>query len=303
MSALNISGSWSSRSIDHAELATIKQASDRNHVGNLAERVWDAIADWFCGSNRTEAKQCLFDLYSPTSTDQQKLTSFTRLSELTGPAYQDHFTYKKEGVVESWTLKIDGEEDFTLAREEKYCNQKPVEDDLNTANKQDWRKQLVLDCHRATYVVDGQQVSKSATEAIKQFDALTASLKCTPDETHAIATICQQRTFGTIMNVVAYDEDNNLNPDAVVMSPGEDKLVKYDISRNASGQIAISIQNSKDIADSDENRLQGAIDIVKTMPAMYKSTDIRMQATIEADGQIKVGGLQYFAGLAHKDKF
>ncbi len=73
------------------DVETIKAASDRDHIGNLATRLWDKIADWFYGTDRVEAKKLVFDLYSSGVTDQNKIKAFEQLREMAGANYKDNF--------------------------------------------------------------------------------------------------------------------------------------------------------------------------------------------------------------------
>lgn len=86
------SGSRFDYSIDSAAIKEIKSASDKEKIGSVASRIWDKIADWFCGTDRTEAKKCLFDLYSEKTSILEKVQSFNRLRDLAGSGYQDRFS-------------------------------------------------------------------------------------------------------------------------------------------------------------------------------------------------------------------
>lgn len=82
----------------------VKSASDREHIGTVFDRVWDKIKDWFNTTHIQESKKCLFDLYSPSSTDEKKLGSYFRLKELAGHAYKDRFI--EQAVGDNLTFKI-----------------------------------------------------------------------------------------------------------------------------------------------------------------------------------------------------
>ncbi|MET4576044.1 hypothetical protein [Ottowia thiooxydans] len=71
--------------------AAVERGLDRDHVGNVFNRVFDKIVDWFSGTNHAEAKRCLFDLCSPDSTGTQKYTAFKTLQSLTGESYKKNF--------------------------------------------------------------------------------------------------------------------------------------------------------------------------------------------------------------------
>lgn len=73
------------------DVQNVRQATDRNHIGSIFSRAWDKVADWFCNTNRTEAKKCLFDLYSETTPHHQKVESFLALKGMAGAEYQSRF--------------------------------------------------------------------------------------------------------------------------------------------------------------------------------------------------------------------
>ncbi|SFT78730.1 hypothetical protein SAMN05444141_103384 [Pseudovibrio denitrificans] len=77
--------------ISAGDLQSIKGASDREHIGNPATRLWDKIVDWFCGTDRVNAKKLVFDLYSPSVTDQNKVKAFEQLREIAGANFQENF--------------------------------------------------------------------------------------------------------------------------------------------------------------------------------------------------------------------
>ncbi|QUS55898.1 hypothetical protein [Pseudovibrio brasiliensis] len=77
--------------ISAGDLQSIKGASDREHIGNPATRLWDKIVDWFCSTDRVNAKKLAFDLYSPSVTDQNKIKAFEQLREMAGANFQENF--------------------------------------------------------------------------------------------------------------------------------------------------------------------------------------------------------------------
>lgn len=86
--ALNISGSWFSRTISIHEIEEIKNAKDPNEIKSL----WDKIADWFCGTNKENAKLALFELINNEDADI-KIKAFNQLKSMASPAFKDAFTY------------------------------------------------------------------------------------------------------------------------------------------------------------------------------------------------------------------
>lgn len=77
--------------ISRADIDSVKHAADRDNIGSRFDRLWDKVADWFCGTNREEAKKCLHDLFSPDLPVSEKVKSFETLKELAGGGYHDRF--------------------------------------------------------------------------------------------------------------------------------------------------------------------------------------------------------------------
>ena len=77
--------------VQASDIHHISSSSDKQHIGSVFSRVWDAVADWFCSTNWQEAKKCLFDLYSDSATDIEKMESFEKLKTLAGVGYKDLF--------------------------------------------------------------------------------------------------------------------------------------------------------------------------------------------------------------------
>ncbi|MFT8209448.1 MAG: hypothetical protein ACMZI0_00225 [Symbiopectobacterium sp.] len=63
--ALNISGNWFSRTITLNEIEGIKNAKNSNEIKSL----WGKIADWFCGTDKENAKKALFELINNDDTN------------------------------------------------------------------------------------------------------------------------------------------------------------------------------------------------------------------------------------------
>lgn len=88
---IQISGVRFNLTMSDDHILSVQNAVDREHIGTLVDRIWTKISDWFCGTNRTEAKKLLFDLFSPMTDDDTKFESFHRLKGLVSPVYQDKF--------------------------------------------------------------------------------------------------------------------------------------------------------------------------------------------------------------------
>lgn len=86
--AFNISGSLFSRSITLNEIEDIKNAKTPSEIKSL----WGKIADWFCGTNKENAKKVLFELINNDDPDI-KIDAFNQLRAMVSPAFKDAFTY------------------------------------------------------------------------------------------------------------------------------------------------------------------------------------------------------------------
>ncbi|HTJ95635.1 MAG TPA: hypothetical protein VL424_21275 [Pararobbsia sp.] len=95
-------------SISRQKLISISGRAERGEIETpLAERAWDKVVDFFCGSHREEAKLCLATLYSSRATEQQRLDAFSRLKALAGEAYQHEFRESLNGVYRQYTFLPD----------------------------------------------------------------------------------------------------------------------------------------------------------------------------------------------------
>jgi hypothetical protein len=83
---IELNGSWFNRSISTSEIQDIQSAKSVDDVSST----WDKIADWFCGTNKEEAKKLLFDVYNQSGTDE-RISSFSHLRDLASPAYKRNF--------------------------------------------------------------------------------------------------------------------------------------------------------------------------------------------------------------------
>ncbi|MGA0585262.1 MAG: hypothetical protein ACO2ER_15325, partial [Castellaniella sp.] len=88
------------------DVQNVRQATDRDHIGSIFSRAWDKVADWFCNTNRAEAKKCLFDLYSETTTHHQKVESFHALKNMAGAEYQSRFQIEENETGVRYTLDL-----------------------------------------------------------------------------------------------------------------------------------------------------------------------------------------------------
>lgn len=84
----SISGSLFSRTISLNEIEEIKNAKNPSEI----KKLWDKIADWFCGTDKENAKKALFVLLNNDDIDI-KIDAFYQLKAMASPAFQEAFTY------------------------------------------------------------------------------------------------------------------------------------------------------------------------------------------------------------------
>ena len=92
--AISLNSGWISRSINTSDIDNIKIARNLNDVSSI----WGKIADFFCGTNKEEAKKELFKLMHPSTTLDTKLNSLSKLKEMASPAWENNFT-QDEGMI------------------------------------------------------------------------------------------------------------------------------------------------------------------------------------------------------------
>ena len=112
--ALEISGTIFNLTISDRDIEIIKNANDREHIDSRCNRIWEKIVDWFCGTNRAEAKKLLFDILSKGKDDQKKESSFNRLRQLASPAYQDNFKICEINIGTEFTIHLGKKEDSII---------------------------------------------------------------------------------------------------------------------------------------------------------------------------------------------
>lgn len=97
-----------SPSIERGELFNVQRAASRNEAVDL----WDNITDWFCGTQKAEAKRLLFDICSTETASLDRVHSFYDLRVLAADEYKSHFYVTREGSDQLvYTVDIDGDGD------------------------------------------------------------------------------------------------------------------------------------------------------------------------------------------------
>ena len=285
-------------SIGASQINAVQNANDRDQIGSTVSRVWDKIVDWFSGSHREEAKQCLFDLYHPFTPDQQKIASFERLRELAGEGFQDRFRAERNENGETFILGLEleheGINNYTLHRQQIVCEPHVIKRELemdiqaeleamrnqepDTPTRQ--RGHLTADLTRGHYSVSGQVLPQE--DRLAQFDAALNELGCTLEERAAIHSICHQGLFAIITLDAAAER---------VQCPG-DGATHYDISRREDGTIQIRADHNKDIATAREDQREAMLGMLHD-PLFCKSYDAHVELSVLANGTVNVESVDY----------
>jgi hypothetical protein len=127
----------------------------------------------------------MFDLYSQTTTHQQKVDSFLSLKDMAGANYQNRFQIEENDEGVRYNLDLSDEQcpGFSLSFRKLPVNQETLRQELNRSDY--WshngvgpaRDQVKADICRASYTVSGTPLPDGTPdERMKHFDdALTAS--------------------------------------------------------------------------------------------------------------------------------
>ncbi|KZK95382.1 hypothetical protein PsAD46_00386 [Pseudovibrio sp. Ad46] len=214
--------------ISAGDLENIKGASDRDHVGNPATRLWDKIVDWFCGTDRVTAKKLTFDLYSPSVTDQNKVKAFEQLRELAGANYQDNFKVYDSSHYRSYSVL-----DFKLEFDVRSPDEDRVEANLKNdimlegikiPEQQGIQFQKDFDRRQErTFTFDSKPI-----EDMSFFDQFSSQ------ERAAIFAVCHQGLFPLLSDAV------------MCMSNNQD--MRFDISKPGPDDLRIEAYMEKDIS-------------------------------------------------------
>jgi len=268
------------------DIALVKNSSDRESIGTVFSRVWEKVADWFCGTDRTEAKKCVFDLLSPTTSDAVKIKSFETLKNLSGAGYQDRFLQTESSEKKTYSLNFEtGHEcdKFILELEViKFDKDTALEKLHEDRTGEDLPNQLKKDIARSDYLVAGKPLSKGTTEErLAQFHHELDALNCTPGEKKSIIEVCNQSSIAMLITST---------PGVVAnCSCGDSTNVSFQISRE-DGKIHVQAQYSKDIsaASSNEELFDMFVSSVKKFPHEKKSIQTNAKISIDAEGKFDI---------------
>jgi len=296
-------GRFGSVGLTAQDVQGIRQATDRDHIGSIFSRVWDKVADWFCSTNRTEAKKCMFDLHSQTTTHQQKVDSFLSLKDMAGANYQNRFQIEENDEGVRYNLDLSDEQcpGFSLSFRKLPVNQETLRQELNRSDY--WshngvgpaRDQVKADICRASYTVSGTPLPDGTPdERMKHFDDALTAIGATPSQREAIMEVCNQAVLGTFMEAS--------DPPAIV--PGGQN-VRYDV-RMVEGEVHVRAVCIKDIdmvepgRQVDLEQRQGKLNMILSDGdhPFYKSQEMRLDLRImdgDPRAMIDIAGVRHLA--------
>ncbi|MEG1768520.1 MAG: hypothetical protein RR311_08645, partial [Comamonas sp.] len=270
----------------------------------LGSRIWDKISDFFCGTQREEAKKHLFDLFSPDIADKQKIKAFSALKDLAGDGYKDRFQHSVEGNRETYALMLDGDAVEVLRREIIGTDKKTVSEVLNSDRTAELGKQLELDIVRGQYTVGGQALPDNIALDLHEriqfrlelFDKALDGLQCNAQEKKSIYALSTQGTVSLIMQnaekKISAEFPTGVPPQCPVHG---DKVSAYSITRE-DGVMRVKVQFESDMAAlDDEEYLEEALNMIQEGNHIYKSLQISLDVAIDANGNAEIMQLDYLA--------
>lgn len=280
-------------SLGTQDVQSIRQATSRDSIGSVFSRAWDKIADWFCSTNRTEAKKCLYDLYSEATPHGQKIESFQALKEMAGANYQSRFQIEENEEGVRYTLDLSEEQcpGFSLSFQKLPVDRERLERELNRSDY--WghngvgsaRDQVKADICRASYSVSGISLPDGTPdERMRHFDEALGALGVTASQREAVMEVCNQSVQG-----------NFLQASTAIVPGGQS--VRYDV-RMEGGELRVQAICIKDIdmseADgrNDLDQRQGKLDMIlmEGDHAFYKSQEMRLDLRIvDGDPRAMIG--------------
>ncbi|MDB0034721.1 hypothetical protein N9E78_00195 [bacterium] len=211
-----------SRSIGELDINNIKNAEHRDDVSNR----WEKFLDWFCQTNKEEAKTLLFDMLK-SDDPSRKIECFNQLKNIVSPAYTGHFTHEINELEDksfTVTLSISGVLDpITLKTPGvmvDVTNSDVIKSSLNEAIKegQSDLTQMKKDIGRLTYEGDFEfDECKNVTP-----DSLDSFTSAMPDRQKKVLDVVATQTGILAIKNGVFDIGDGMvflgNPESLVIS-------------------------------------------------------------------------------------
>lgn len=284
-------------SLSTGDVDVIKSSQNREAIGGRLSHIWDRLMDFICSTNRVQAKQCLFDMFSPTTPDLKKIEHFRTLETLVDAGFQGTFeTTKNENGDESYSLTLPDSNTpcFRLLRTNHRSDRNAIMQGILEDLKKGNAKQLLADLHRGTYTIEGHTLCGSQTEQRQQWDDGLTTLQCTDAQQEAVNSLCNQTTFLNIMEHttnVAPSSEQAIAPDC---HQREGAIVTYHVSRPDEQSIRVRGNSSQDIAaGGDLNQISELLVMARENPSAQNSVDIAFEISIDKEGQMTLDHLHY----------
>ncbi len=292
---LSVGGSGSAAPILGADMEAIEQAASRDAIGSWYTRAWDAASDWVYGTHLGEAKQCLYDLYADSATDQDKIASFLKLQELVGEDYKDRFQLRDEERRVTYSLEIEGVKTFSLIQLKPKADLASLQQELERIGAgASMDEQFLKDICRGEYSVSGTTLNESDPAAkAEAFKKLIGDYDCTDEQQKAIISVCNQTVFALAMISTCMSDDlgHPMGPPDCTSS----QKIFYGVSRE-DGEIVVQARCIKDIAmDYDATLFSEKKMMIQDLPHMCKSLDWQLDLRIGPAGDIVVKAFDVYA--------
>ncbi|CAM2157050.1 protein of unknown function [Pararobbsia alpina] len=303
--ALNIDG----HALSVEKLGAIRMAAKAGKSAKtFVERIWDKVVDYFCGTCREEAKQCLAVLYSPHEADNLRLESYYRLRDLAGEGFKDRFVtlsdregevflltidecpdlnwnlVKLSGVIENARfLKTQICEELNRAFESKKYFKFPAENFLgekllinNTWFKWDESSGVPFQTH------------------IDRFGEMLNEMQCSNDEKESACITCGEGVFSIIFEQLAARWDTGIDY-AACWQGYEGGASQFELVRKEDGTLRCVAKFSTDIVfDDDTAAFDAVCRLVTGSYDRVKSVDLECAVSIAKDGAISVEDIAYW---------
>ncbi len=261
---LGLEGAWANTFVSEKDIQTVKSASDRDHIGSAASRLWDKIADWFSGTDRVGAKKLVFDLYSPSVSDHDKIESFQLLREKVGAKFKDEFQIARFENVDTFKLL-----DFRLEMVNERIDYQRAEVNLHHyvqtslhRSTEEKMGQFAVDFHRKQE--GGFTINSKPVTDLAAFDQFT------DHEKTAIFTICHQGLYQEFATDLP--------------CPSLNQKMSFDVSKEDNGALVIKFYHEKDIAmDFKEHNYEDLAQHIANNPQTPKSTRVTAEIQVSFD--------------------
>ncbi|WP_068080867.1 hypothetical protein [Polycladidibacter stylochi] len=297
VSSISITGSRFNTEINTSDIRNIAKSTDRDHVGSSASRLWDKMVDWFCGTDRAEAKKLVFDMVSPRSQTSRKVDAFMQLSEIATGGIRNNFTVHEDALSKSYRISDQGNVllELNLETDEKYTNEiKSAFSEEISKTKSDMASLTEKGLKNAFPNQFNADLPRFGLNAFS-FDGETVTSrdeffnKLSVEEQASVFTLCHQGVFAELIG------------QKICFAPSNDIEIAF--SRNDSGELEITAYFEKDLAKvEDETEYQILCQQTDSDPALKHSISLKAEFLLDKEGAIKEANSTCYSATAHMVK-